>query len=299
MPTPLYRICVSATAATLAIACTAAGGGGGGVAASPANDTAASSTDAATTADTPGDTAPVADTAADGAADSAADVAAEIAGGPLCKAVPPKCTDNQILDLALLKKPSTRVITNTTDGAQYNSEIDATAGGMTPNEAFVYARFGDFGLERVDIHDHAALDSQKWDIAFRRYVIRLNSGVSGPSCVVGGPFGAAVTFDQVVKVASSVAMAPESYYDEACKLVVDGSGLDSPGTVLSSYWKYATCVQMTNKVFQVKLADGRHLKLAVDGYYAADAQAKCDASGNVPPGTPGAKIRLRWAWLTP
>lgn len=283
--------------ATLTIGCSASGGGGSlpTVAADATTDGQA---DTANGADSGGEVAAAADGSADTSAEVAADATAD-AKGSLCKAVPPKCSDNQILDLALLKKPSTRVITNTTDGAQYKSEIDASAGGMQPTEAFVYARFGDFGLERVDIHDHAALDSQAWDIAFRRYVIRLNSGVSGPSCVVGGEFGAGVGFDQVVKVAPAVTMAAESYYDEACKLVVDGSGLDAPGTVLSSYWKYATCVQMTNKVYQVKLADGRHLKLTVDGYYPADAQAKCDASGNVPPGTAGAKMRLRWAWLSP
>jgi len=286
--------------ATFAIAAGCATASAKGAATSGAADAAG---DAAADAQT-GDV--TADAAADGGSDAAADAAdAEIsatdaatdAPALLCKAAAVTCSDNQILDLGLIKKASARAITNTTDSAVFESEVDASAGGFQPTESFVYARFTSVGLERVDIGDHAALESMAWDIAFRRYIVRLNSGPSGPSCVVGAPLAEGVTFDQVVAAARSITLGPEAYYDKACKLVDDGSGLGAPATVLSPYWKYTGCVQMTGQVFQVKLADGRLIKLTFSSFYPPAAQATCDSTGAVPTGTAAAKIRLKWAVL--
>ena len=47
----------------------------------------------------------------------------------------------------------------------------------------MYAKFTANGLVKLDtLSDMTALDSMDWDIAFRRYVVRINSGFSGPSC---------------------------------------------------------------------------------------------------------------------
>lgn len=225
-----------------------------------------------------------------------ADSAQDSSGG-VCAPASVPCTDDQILELNLLKSVSKRTIVNTAEGNGFLSEVDATAGGFQPTEAFLYARFTATGLERVDVSDHAALDSTEWDIAFRRYVVRLNSGVSGPSCVSGGVFPNKTVYDEVSAPSDAVTMEKEAYYSPSCLMVEDGSGLKAPGTVLSPYWKYASCVQMTGKVFQVQLADGRKLKLTFTEFYAPEAQVTCNKSGTVPMGTPGAKLRLRWAEL--
>jgi hypothetical protein len=193
----------------------------------------------------------------------------------------------------------TRAIVNKPEGEGFVSEVDASAGGFDPPEAFVYARFTPSGLERVEIGDLAALGSTKWDLAFRRYLVRLNSGVSGPSCVVGAALPAGTEYDGVGAVPAGVDYRAEAYYDQACQMVVDGSGLNSPGTVLSSYWKYAGCVQMTGRVYLLRLADGREIKLTVTAFYAPQAQETCNSTGAVPMGTPGARISLRWEVLAP
>jgi hypothetical protein len=267
---------------------------------SAATSTAAAATDTVqsdTQGDTQGDSASADSGQSDAASsDTSADTAADTVGG-VCAPSNVPCTDDQILELNLLKSVSKRTIVNTAEGNGFLSQVDATAGGFQPTESFLYARFTATGLERVDVSDQAALDSTEWDIAFRRYVVRLNSGVSGPSCVTGGVFPNKTAYDDIAAPSDSLTMEKEAYYGPSCLMLEDGSGLKAPGTVLSPYWKYASCVQMTGKVFQVELADGRKLKLAFTEFYAPEVQVTCNASGTVPQGSVGAKLRLRWAEL--
>lgn len=211
------------------------------------------------------------------------------------------CSDSSILDLSFQKSPSpdTRLVTNTAEGAGWKSEIDAAAGGMSPRESYVYARFTATGLEKVAIGDEAALESMGWDIAFRRFIVRLNSGVSGPSCVDGARTAANTDFDALTAEPAELEYRTEAYYTESCELVPDGSGLGSPGTALQSFWRYPGCVQMTGNVFVVRLADGRKVKLVVSHYYEPSVQEYCDANDMISPGDSGAaaKVGVRWAFL--
>jgi hypothetical protein len=225
--------------------------------------------------------------------------APDLAGGGACapgRNVP--CTDTQISDLPLFKKASTRKVESAVDGAGFTGHVDASGGGIQPTESFVYVKFGDSGITRVGVGDEAALASMDWDLGFRRFLIRLNSGVSGPGCVTAAEVPAGTTYDQLTATPAGLDLQSEAYYDDACKLVADNSGLGSPNTVMSKFWTYPTmCVQMTNKVYVVHLADGRNLKFTVTSYYAPDAQKTCDDTGSVDPGTPGADLRFRWAVL--
>ena len=109
-------------------------------------------------------------------------------GGPTPVCTDPgrvPCSDQVILGMNLQADPAPGLIANVADGEGWYSLVDATAGGaFNPNpHSFVYGKFTDTGLVKVDISDEASLDSMDWDIAFRRYVVRINSGNSGPSCV--------------------------------------------------------------------------------------------------------------------
>ncbi len=229
------------------------------------------------------------------------------AGAPMtCGPVAPSCQDEQIAMLDLFTTVSTRTVEEESAPAgTHASHVDSMGGGISPTESYVYARFTDAGLVRVDISDQDALASTAWDIAFRRFIIRLNSGVSGPSCVqaarlpndpgTGGP----PAFDSVTSVPSGLSFHEEVYLTSGtCGIVPDGSGLGSPATVLSSYWTYPGCVSMSHNVYVVQLANMRHVKLEVVSYYNAPDQAACDTSGTMPttPGSSG-NIRLQWAFL--
>lgn len=235
------------------------------------------------------------------------DDAGSDAGAPMtCAPVDPGCQDQQISMLDLFTTVSTRTVEEeSAPTGTHRSHIDSMAGGISPSESYVYARFTDAGLVRVDISDQDAFASQDWDIAFRRFIIRLNSGVSGPSCVVAARLpndpatGMPPAFDSVTSVPSGLAFHDEVYMTSGtCDIVADGSGLGSPATVLSSYWTYPGCVSMSHNVYVVQLADGRHVKLEVVSYYNQTDQDACDATGAMPTtaGSSG-NIRIQWAYL--
>lgn len=222
----------------------------------------------------------------------------DLAMAAMCPMRAVSCTDQSVQDLSLFKKASNRVVENMADGSGFLSHVDATGGGFTPNESFVYAKFTDTGLVRVDVGDEAAFNSRDWDIAFRRFQARLNSGVSGPGCV-GGAELSNVKYESLNAVPQGTTFESETYYDDQCKLQMDQSGIGAPGTILSDYWRYSNgmCVQMTGNVYALSLGDGRKVKLTITAYYPVAAQAECDAKGTVPQGTAGGQVRFRWAFL--
>jgi hypothetical protein len=220
------------------------------------------------------------------------------------------CSDQVIQQMNLKSTTAPGLISTVADGEGWYSLADATAGGaFNPNpHAYVYAKFNDTGLDKVAISDEQSLDSMDWDIAFRRYVIRINSGNSGPSCVTAArlPGTPPPDYDNVTTLPDNLTYHADEYFTASpdCSLIPDGTGLpDSPATALGSYWSYPGCVAMTGNVFVLELANGRHLKLTVTEYYwdaqAAEpgaGQAACDDSGTAPT-TGSANIHFRWAYL--
>jgi hypothetical protein len=220
--------------------------------------------------------------------------------GERCAPAEVACVDAQIGTLMLGDTASGGAIANEAVGeGVFLSQVDATAGGFGGSGSYTYARFTAEGLKAVELGDEQALESTDWDIAFRRYIIRLNSGVSGPSCVQGARTAASTEFATLDALPASLSFRAEQYFTgDTCELVPDTSGIGAPQTVLSSFWTYPGCVQMTGNVYVVRLASGQHVKLQVESYYSPDLQAMCDASGSVPMSNNGAgNYRVRWAAL--
>jgi hypothetical protein len=212
------------------------------------------------------------------------------------------CSDEVILQMSLKKTATDGAVASTADGAGFRSTIDATAGGLDPTESYTYARFAESGLEKVDISDEDALDSMDWDIAFRRFVVRINSGHSGPSCVaaarVPDKYG---TYDDLASAPADLTYHTDDYFTppDSCQLIPDGSGLmGSPATALSTYWTYPGCVAMSDFVYVVELANGKHVKLQVQRYYSEAVQEQCDTTGKIPMSNTGSgNFEIRWAFL--
>lgn len=225
------------------------------------------------------------------------------AGNPICSRTTVACSDQAILQLDLKVAPGAGLITNTAVDGGFKTVVDAVAGGSPPTDSFVYGKFTDTGLTKVSLGDQAALDALDWDIAFRRFVLRLNGGDSGPACTGAVALPAGTLFDNVTAVPGGATFALDDFLtaSPACVFVDDGSGLpSSPATALAntgaSFYAYTSCVSMTGRVFVVQTRFGRHLKLEVTGYYGTEAaQATCNAGGA--PTAPGGTIRLRWAFL--
>lgn len=219
------------------------------------------------------------------------------------------CSDAVIQDLNFNTASAPGLIVDEPDGAGYASLVDASAGGFgnpTP-DSFVYARFTDGGLVKVELGDEDSLDSMDWDIAFRRFVIRVNSGNSGPSCVTAGRVPPADNdYDALGAVPAAMAFHADEYYsaEPGCEMVPDSFGMGTPQTVISSFWEYDGCVKMSGNVYVIGLADGRFVKLLVTAYYydaaAADPEAlqeQCDTLGTAPASETAAHIHFRWAFL--
>lgn len=214
---------------------------------------------------------------------------------------PVACSDAAIsqLDLKVPVSPD-GVTSNVADGTGWISTINAVAGGLTPTQSFVYAKFDATGLVKVGLGDQDALDSMDWDIAFRRFVIRLNGGDSGPSCVAAAVTAPGTAYGSVTAVPTGLAWEVDNFLDRepGCAFVDDGSGLGtSPDTALADFYQYTTCVSMSGRVFIVRTRDGRHLKLEVTTYYATvAAQTSCNMTGSSG-GTAGGTVRVRWQYL--
>ncbi len=232
--------------------------------------------------------------------DAGAETSTDAAQAVCTTPTPVACSDQVIQEMNLKSAPAPGQISSVADGAGFKSTVDATAGGaFNPNpDSYVYGRFDDAGLVKVDLSDEAALDSMDWDIAFRRYVVRINSGHSGPSCVTAARVPGTPGYDAVTQVPDNLMYRNDEYFTASCELIPDGSGLpSSPATALSSFWTYPGCVQTTGNVFVVRVASGRQLKLVVTNYYDDANQQVCNSTGSVPQGTPSATYRLRWSWL--
>jgi len=189
-------------------------------------------------------------------------------------------------------------IENEADGAGFRTLVDATAGGINGTRGYVYGRFTDDGLEKVEIGDFDALESMDWDIAFKRFYIRINSGFSGPSCVDAASLGENVTFDDAEVDPTALNYVGDEWMND-CEPQEDGVGL--PGSYafrLRNWWTYDTCVQTTGRVFVLALANGRHVKVAVTHYYFDDVQEECNETGEYSSSPSGsANVRVRWAFV--
>lgn len=206
------------------------------------------------------------------------------------------CVDEMILDLSLHDdKVSDGEVATTTEGSDFLTTVDASAGGFgnETKHAWTYVKFNDDGATRVDIDDETALESMDWDLSLRRFILRLNGGSSGPSCV-----GAAVvdgTYEDLSAIPDGTTYAMDDYYTDDCTIVDDGSGLPgSPDVVLGPWWNYANCLQTTEQPFLIQLANGRVIKFRVDAYYG-DSQDECNSTGTTT--ADGGFFTLRWAFM--
>ncbi len=211
---------------------------------------------------------------------------------------PPACVDAMIQDLSLHDdKVSDAEVSTTLDGDDFVTFVDASAGGYNraSSNPWTYVRFTDTGAERVDLDDESALADMTWHMAFRRFIIRLNSGDSGPSCV-GAAALVGRDYAAVDAAPEGVTYLEDDTYTDDCTLVNDSSGLPgSPQVAMGPWWSYPGCVDTSETPFVVQLDDGRVLKLVVEGYYDGDGDAECDDSQATQ--EDGGFVTLRWRAL--
>lgn len=210
------------------------------------------------------------------------------------------CVDEHITGLGLLEDANPATIANEALGdGLFRSTIDTSAGGMSPTLSYVYARFADAGLEKVELDDLDALEDTTWELAVRRYVARVSSGVSGPGCVTVQRTMPGTEIETLTALPSELSpVREEEYLSESCAVVPDTSGIGGPATALSSFWTYASCVQMTGNVYVLTLGNGRHVAIEFETYYTPSVQEACDSTGSLPGGPSGSgNMQILWRFL--
>lgn len=218
---------------------------------------------------------------------------------PVCTdPVEPTCIDEIIQELSFQEEVTKGDVTTEVDGEDFVTLVDATAGGSgaASKNPWTYVRFTQDGAVRVDIDDEASLEDMTWHLALHRYVIRTNSGDSGPSCVGVSEVARTDYADVTAEQIEAAEFAIEDFYNGQCKLDTDMIG--GAVTAMHGWWDendYTNCVKTTDASWLVQLEDGHVLKLVVESYYEGDGQEDCNAG--TAPSTESAWYTLRWQYL--
>lgn len=164
----------------------------------------------------------------------------------------------------------------------YTAEVDATAGGSSNygKNPFVYLDL--IGRKKVEIDDVAARRSRDWDIAFKRWQIKLNSGDSGPGGVTVSRIENKTLPD--VKTAPTGTYSEDIYFNDKCEIQLDP--INGLGTVVSDWYGYEAGTNRLlpkTEVWVLKRRDGKgHIKLQLLQYYK---------------GMAGGNFTLTWSYL--
>lgn len=226
------------------------------------------------------------------------DTSGVVALDPMCEeATPIECEDAAILDLSLQDDAvSDGAVSTTEDGTDFVSVVDASAGGYNAasSNPWVYVKFTPDGLEKVELDDESALESMDWDLSLRRFILRLNGGSTGASCVGSASFLES-TYADLTEVPEGLAYVQDDFYTEDCTIINDSSGLPgSPQVALAPWWTYDGCVQTTEVPHLIQLPDGSVVKLVVEAYYESGQEACNNGTGS---GDGSAVYTLRWTYM--
>lgn len=197
-------------------------------------------------------------------------VPADLSSGPspdLSTAQPMPCELPYEQRLIATPAAGAVTITPSPDGNGYTAEIDASAGGgdQAPNNAYVYLDL--VSGKKVSSGDVEAQKAKTWDIAFKRWQVKINSGDSGPGGVVSATVGSA-DLSQVTQAPAS-GYVEDDYFDAKCQLMLDGN--NGLRTALSDWYEYNFIShQLTPKkqVYVLKRRDGQgSIKFQFSAYY--------------------------------
>ncbi len=220
------------------------------------------------------------------------------AAPPRCEAAPVTCKEESLQKLTLFDVATDAgVVDESTDSDSFLTLVNASAGGLSPKLSYTYGRFDAEGFVQTHVSDEDALSSLDWDIAFRRSVIRINSGIAGPSCVTAALLPPGTDFDAVDRAPAGMTWKTDGYFDEQCKYVADEVGIGGPLTAIGEFYSYASCLQMNGNVYLLHLRDRHYIKLQVQSYYSPAAQDACNKDGAAPIPSGAGSYRIRWAFI--
>lgn len=153
--------------------------------------------------------------------------------------------------------------------------VDATAGG-SPNAAdnpYVYLKFTADSVTKVEISDVDSYTDATWDLALKRFVLRVNGGDSGPGGVVVAAV-AAETLAEVTAAPPAGDFTTDDWFSDACAL--NAGPLGEPVTALGSWYDYDESTNLPTpkaEVYVLRRPDGSTIKLELKNYRYQDVSA--------------------------
>jgi len=203
------------------------------------------------------------------------------ASGGSQSVVPNACSSALRQSLSLVDKVSTSTVSVLDEtGDERTLYIDATAGGINGQDSNPWVYVSLATGQAVALTDLDALDSTAWDLAFKRFIVRTNSGDSGPG--QGGAIRIALPWDKVDASTLGKQMLPsESWFDADCNLKVD-SNMELV-TTFSGWSMYNEATHVLNAadvVFITAGADGSLYKVGILDYYSTPKGLHGTIAGN-------------------
>jgi hypothetical protein len=158
--------------------------------------------------------------------------------------------------------------------------VNAEAGGLSgkDNNPWIYLALA--SGQTVALTDLQALDSKAWDLAFKRNLIRTNSGDSGPGR--GGSIRIALGWDDVDRsTLGNKSLPTEEWFDAECMLKLSDNG--DLVTTFGSWDEYDEATHVltpADVVYITAGADGALYKLAILDYYSTPNGAHGSTAGH-------------------
>jgi hypothetical protein len=210
-------------------------------------------------------------------------------GGTQSATMPRACSAvlKQLLSL-VDEVSSSRVAILSEAGDERILFVDASAGGADAKDENPWLYLALATGRAVALTDPQAFDSTAWDLAFKRNLIRTNSGDSGPG--EGGAIRIALGWDQVDRATlGSKSLPSEDWFGEDCELELGDTGdIVTTFNAWDEYDEATHVLTPADVVYVIAGADGALYKLAILDYYSTPA----GDHGNV-----AARFKLRVAPL--
>jgi hypothetical protein len=192
-----------------------------------------------------------------------------LAGGPGTGAESP-CSGALRQELGLVEEVSTAMVSVLSeDASERVVYVDATAGGIDGQDQYPWVYISLATGQAVALNDLDALTSVAWDLALKRFVIRTNSGDSGPG--QGGAIKVMLDWDDVdASTLGTRPVAVEDWFDDECNLTLDTSTGDLITTFSgwSEYDEASHVLAPADAVYLTQGADGTLYKVAILDYYS-------------------------------
>jgi heme-binding HmuY-like protein len=211
------------------------------------------------------------------------------AGGASSQPEPRACSAALKQTLSLVDQVSTAPVIILSEAAgERTLYVDAVAGGANAKDKNPWVYLALSSGEAVALTDPQALESKAWDLAFKRNLIRTNSGDSGPGR--GGAIRIALGWDEVDRSTLGNRSLPiEEWFDDQCTLELSDNG--DVVTTFGAWDEYDEATHLltpADVVYVTAGADGTLYKLAIVDYYSTETGAH---------GSTAARFKLRVAPL--